>query len=185
MCDQDCLKFGQENIDQTEVFDKNIIEVGSYNVNGSLKPYVMSLKPKSYVGVDLTEGPNVDTICPAEKIIEKFGKESFEGLISTEMLEHVENWQLIISNFKNIIKPNGWIIITTRSKGFRLHNYPTDYWRYEESDVKTIFSDFIIKKIEKDTIAPGIFVKAVKPEKFIETDLNNHQLFSILSNKSS
>ena len=51
----------------------------------------------------------MDKVVPGEKLVEEFGKDRFDVVISTEMLEHVKNWKLIINNLKEILKPNGYI----------------------------------------------------------------------------
>ena len=180
MCTKACLRFGWRNIIKEDIENKDIIEVGSYNVNGSLREHLLSFKPQKYVGVDIHEGAYVDMVCSAENIIEKFGKESFDFVLTTEMLEHVEPWQKVISNLKNICKSNGVIVITTRSKGFGKHDFPSDYWRYEIEDMQQIFSDCIIEKLEKDPRHPGVFLRARKPYNFIEKDLSTYQLYRII-----
>ena len=180
MCSENCINFVKQNITKPEIFNRDIIEIGSYNVNGTVKPLIISLNPRKYVGVDIQTGPNVDILCDAEQLLSRFKRESFDGLISTELMEHVKNWQLVISNFKNIIKPGGFIIITTRSKGFPLHNYPEDYWRYEEEDIRIIFSDFNTQTIQRDSTSPGISIKTIKPINFKEINLEHHKLLSIL-----
>jgi len=179
MCDPACISFGCKYLKPEEIRNKDILEVGSYNINGSLRTYLLENKPSKYIGVDIQAGPFVDQVCNAEDIITVFGKESFDVLVSTEMMEHVEKWKLIVSNFKNILRPNGSLIITTRSIGFAKHDHPFDFWRYEESDMRNIFSDFIIEATEKDIYAPGIFIKAKKPVNFIENNLTEYKLYNV------
>jgi len=162
---------------------KSVIEVGSYNVNGSLRSFIESLEPKEYLGVDIELGPGVDQICKAEDLVERFGKNRFDVVISTEMVEHVKRWQEVIYNLKEITKPGGLMLVTTRSEGFPLHGYPFDYWRYEISDMKAIFSDFEMQVLEKDSDDPGVLLFAKKPHSFKEKNLKSHRLFSILVGK--
>jgi 2-polyprenyl-3-methyl-5-hydroxy-6-metoxy-1,4-benzoquinol methylase len=183
MCDVSCIIFGIKNLSKEEVAGKRVLEIGSYDVNGSLRPYVESLYPSEYIGVDIKKGPCVDYICNAEDIVETFGKNSFDIVISNEMLEHVKNWKKVISNIKNVCKTNGIIIITTRSKGFRYHAWPHDYWRYEIEDMNYIFSDFEIMKLEKDTFKPGVFLKVKKNTEYIEKNISDYKLYNIISRK--
>ena len=177
MCDIACIDFGLKYLKKSEVENRRVIEIGSYNVNGSLKPDIIKYLPEKYLGIDIAPGPNVDEVCDVYDVIKKYGPSSFDVVVSTEMLEHVEFWKVAISNMKNLTSENGCIILTTRSKGFRLHNYPHDFWRFEVEDMKNIFSDFIIEKIDSDPCAPGVFIKATKPENFIENDLSNYEVY--------
>lgn len=68
-----------------------MIEVGSLNVNGSLRPLLGSFKPNLYVGTDIVKGPGVDVVCKAEDLLRTFPKSSFDVLISTELMEHVRD----------------------------------------------------------------------------------------------
>lgn len=182
MCNVNCIVFGAINLNEEEIEGKNILEVGSYVINGGLRPIVESWKPAKYVGVDIEKGLGVDVVCNAEELLDKFEKNSFDIVLSTELLEHVKDWRKAISNIKNICKPNGIILITTRSYGFGYHAYPFDFWRYELEDMEKIFSDCEILVLEKDP-AKGVFIKVKKPNNFIENDLSNYELYSIVANK--
>ena len=184
MCNINCIIFGAKNLTKEEIKGKRVLEVGAYDVNGSLRPLVESWEPSEYIGVDIEMGPGVDIICDAENLVEKFGEESFDIVISTELLEHVKNWKKVVSNIKRVCKRGGIILITTRSKGFPYHPFPYDFWRYELEDFKEIFSDLEILSLEKDNIkSPGVFIKARKPQNFKERDLSDYKLYSIITNK--
>ena len=175
--------FAIRNLSRDEVEGKRVIEFGSLDVNGSLRPFIELLKPAEYVGIDIEKGPGVDIVCNAEDALERFGEESFDVVISTELLEHVKDWRKVVSNMKSICSPNGVILITTRSRGLHYHAAPYDFWRYELLDIQHIFSDCDIEKLEKDRESPGVLAKTRKPRKFVETDLSSYELFSIVENK--
>lgn len=183
MCNITGILFGARNLSRKDVEGKRVIEIGSYDLNGSLRSLVKSWQPSEYIGVDIIEGEGVDVVCSAEEIINKFGEEGFDIVISTELLEHTRDWRKVVSNIKKICKKNGIILITTRSFGFGYHAFPYDFWRYEIEDIKNIFSDLETIKLEKDSKEPGVFIKAMKKEDFSENDLSDYELYSIVANK--
>lgn len=180
MCDQSCIKLGQAYFTEDRVRGKSVIEVGSRNVNGSLRPAIEALNPQSYLGVDMEEGLGVDEICDAGELVGHFGSEAFDLLISTFLVEHVSDWRKVISNFKHVLKPDGTLLVSTASKGFPYHGYPSDYWRYELDDLRIIFSDFIVEMLEEDTSLHLIYIIARKPPVFEEKDLSDYRLYSII-----
>jgi len=179
------LEFFIENTNLDEFQGKQVLEVGSKYVNGSVRPFIERfLMPAEYIGVDIEEGKFVDIVLNAEKLIDYFGKESFDIVIATELLEHVMDWREVIINMKEVLRKEGYIYITTRSKGFPYHGYPYDFWRYEIEDMGEIFKDFEIIKLEKDPEAPGVFLKARKPKNYVKpADLSNISLYSIVLGK--
>ena len=183
MCNAYCILFGALNLKREEIQSRKVIEVGSRDHGtGSFRPLIESFKPRDYIGVDIIKGRGVDMICRAEDLLSKFQRESFDVLISTELLEHVRNWKKTVSNFKNVVKPSGIILVTTRSYGFYYHGYPYDFWRYEIEDMENIFSDCVIEKLEKDP-AKGVFIKVRKPIDFVEKDLSDYELYSMIVDK--
>jgi len=183
MCHESVLKFGRENLSKEDVEGKKVLEVGSLNVNGSLREYVKLLHPASYTGVDIRQGPGVDMICNAEDLLSAFRENTFDLVICTETLEHIRDWKKAVSNIKKVCKENGLLLITARSFGFPVHDEPDDYWRFEMEDMIVIFCDFIILIVIKDSQAHGIFLKSLKPSGFKEFDWLNYQLFNIKENK--
>src|SRR6266699_5944411 len=149
-----------------EVAGKNVLEVGSLNVNGSVKQMVMSRGPMSYVGVDIVEGDGVDQVVNADNLIDMFGTNSFDVVVCCEMLEHTEDWRTSIANMIGVLRPGGVIVITTRSKGFGYH-HPPDHWRYTQAAMYEVFYDALnldLPVLMDDPEFPGVFVKARKPQ---------------------
>jgi SAM-dependent methyltransferase len=178
------IEFFINSIRVEEFKEKRILEIGSKYVNGSVRPLIERFTyPKEYIGVDMSLGKYVDIVLPAEKLVEYFGEETFDVVISTELLEHVEDWRLVITNIKRVLKRGGYLYITTRSYGFPYHGYPHDYWRYEIEDMYKLFSDFEILILEKDLSVPGVFLKARKPLNYKPTDLQDIALYSMILGK--
>jgi hypothetical protein len=88
MCNESCIECGKRNNSHQEFNGRSVLEVGSLDVNGSLRPLLEEVCPRTYVGIDIITGPGVDQVCSAEQLIERFGAELFEAVVSTEMLEH-------------------------------------------------------------------------------------------------
>jgi len=183
MCNAKIILFGYSALSRGEIEGKSVIEVGSYDYDGSLRTILESWNPARYVGVDIQQGPGVDLICPIEKLTEKFGSAQFDVVVSTELVEHLRDWRTGFSNLKNICRPNGTILLTTRSRGFKYHGYPHDFWRYEIEDMRAIFSDFDIERLEEDGSMPGVFLKARKPDPFSEADLSEAALYSMIHDR--
>src|SRR4051812_33449727 len=180
MCTRACLEFVRASLAPAEVESRSVLEVGSLDVNGTVRPIVVALRPGRYVGVDLAPGPGVDEICDATELVRRFGSDVFDIVISTEMLEHVRDWRAVLSQLKRVLKPGGTLLLTTRSCGFPYHGFPEDFWRYETSDMSVLLRDFDIDKIETDSESPGVMFKGRKPLSFSETDLSSHALYSVV-----
>lgn len=180
MCNVACVVFCAKALNPAEVEGKRILEVGSIDVNGSLRPIVESWRPLEYVGIDMTAGRGVDRICSAERMVAELGAESFDVVVATEIIEHVRDWRAVISNLKNVCRPGGVMLITTPSIGFPFHAYPHDFWRYEPSDMEHIFEDCTIERLEKNPYGVGVCVKVRKPQPFQEKDLSDYALYSVV-----
>jgi hypothetical protein len=130
MCNSTCLNFAKRVLTPGEVHGRRVLEVGSRDVNGSVRRYVESHGPASYLGVDIESGPGVDEICRVENLADRYELDSFDVVVSTELLEHVKDWRAAVANMKAVLKPMGTLLITTRSRGFKVHGYPYDQWRF-------------------------------------------------------
>jgi SAM-dependent methyltransferase len=164
------------------VSGKRVLEVGSQDVNGSIRPFVEALQPKEYVGADMVAGRAVDVICNSSGLIERFGKDSFDVVISSSLIEHVRDWKAAVHNMKLVCKPGGLILITTCAPGFQYHGYPYDFWRYELQDLKDIFSDCQLLSLEP-VFNKLVLIKLRKPQDFIERDLAGLQMLSLAAGR--
>jgi SAM-dependent methyltransferase len=161
--DQCVMTFGRVRLTATDVRGRRVLEVGSMNINGSLREHVEALGPAVYIGADFMPGAGVDVVCDASNLVEHFGTESFNVVIATEMLEHAKDWRAAVDAMKRVLIPGGILLLTARSPGFQLHGYPHDWHRFTRADMRRIFADFQISALEDDREAPGVMICARKP----------------------
>jgi SAM-dependent methyltransferase len=149
-----------------EIAGQHVLEVGAYNVNGSVRPIVEALAPASYLGVDMAEGPGVDKVVDATELALTLGVDRFDVVLSTECLEHAEDWRAVMANMATVLKPGGLLVLTTRSPGFPRHDFPSDHWRFTAQTMSPVLTavGFGEQRIQPDPdrASPGIFVKARK-----------------------
>jgi SAM-dependent methyltransferase len=183
MCNSACLRFGSDAIAPVYVRGRRVLEVGALDVNGSLRSTLEAFAPAEYCGVDLVDGPGVDVVCDAVELIDRFGAERWDVVVCTEMLEHVWDWRRVVSNLKRSLAAGGMLVLTTRSPGFPYHPFPFDFWRYDTLDARHIFGDLEQLRVEGDPEMPGVFVTGVRGESFVERDLTDCGVFSVLRNE--
>ncbi|HEX9639745.1 MAG TPA: class I SAM-dependent methyltransferase [Candidatus Krumholzibacteria bacterium] len=99
-----------------------VLEVGSCNVNGSVRSFCQ----EPYTGIDIVSGPGVDQVVAEGPL--PFEDESFQTVISTEMLEHALDPVSSLREMVRVLKPGGVLLVTARGNGFFHHN-PPDRWR--------------------------------------------------------
>jgi SAM-dependent methyltransferase len=127
MCNKTGIAFAERTLTPSIVVGRDVIEVGAYDVNGSVRPYVESLAPSSYLGVDIAPGPRVDRVLDARELVGQLGGDSADIVITTEMLEHVRDWHTVVTNLKAVLRPGGYLLVTTRSAGFPYNAWPYDF----------------------------------------------------------
>jgi len=181
MCSPYCLKFIEDTLTEAEAKGKSVIESGARDVNGSARTLFDKFGPASYISTDLFEGRGVDQVCDAVDLVKTFGASKWDCVVSTEVLEHVRDWQAVISNYKRLLKPGGLMWITTRSRGFVFHEYPEDHWRFSLADMTAIFADFEIVNLNDDPFEPGVFIKARRPKKFKELTADQYAAITVWS----
>lgn len=178
---QSIIDFFKANLSPQEVAGKKVIELGSRNVNGSVRPDIESKCPASYIGVDLETGPSVDLVCRLEDLFATFEPASFDIVVSTEMIEHVIDFRRAINTIKGLAKPGAIVMVSTRSIGFGYHGYPYDFWRYELEDMQKLFEDMEILKLESDG-SKGVILKARKLAAGPK-DIENYELYNVIFQK--
>ncbi len=98
-------------------FDRvSVLEIGSHNINGSVRRFFKD--PKEYIGVDLIDAPGVDLVGEGQNV--RFDH-SFDVTISTECFEHNPYWAETFRNMVNHTRPRGLILMTCASTGRTPH----------------------------------------------------------------
>lgn len=138
---------------------RSVLEVGSYDVNGSLRPMVEAMEPSFYLGVDVREGPGVDELARAEDVWQRPG---WLNVICTETLEHVENWAGALLSMQMAVHPGGWLFLSTCVPGFPRHEYPDDFWRFTPAFMRQAFGGFDLVDVRSNDST--VMVAAHKPD---------------------
>jgi SAM-dependent methyltransferase len=182
VCHKSVHEFFRTQVTAADVAGASVLEVGSRDVNGTVRPILTALGARAYVGVDVSAGPGVDRVCDVGSLAVEFAL-PFDVVVTTEMLEHVRDWRSAIANLKRVVAPTGLLLLTTRSYGFPYHEFPGDYWRYELDDMRWLFRDFEIVSLVPDPQLPGVFLKARKPAGFREAEISGRMLFSVVKGR--
>ena len=119
-----------------------VLDVGCGN-----SPFRFLVDPAeaSYVGIDIATADNFDYHNPdkipfdGENI--PFPDESIDNIISTEVLEHIENPEKIIVEMYRVLKKEGNAVITIPWSA-RVHYAPYDFCRYTPFKLKKLFCNF-------------------------------------------
>lgn len=103
-----------------------IVEIGSQDVNGSLR----SVAPSNfaYVGVDFVAGKGVDIILDDPYTL-PFENDSVDMIVSSSCFEHSEMFWLVFLEVMRVLKPKGLFYLNVPSNGI-FHRYPVDCWRF-------------------------------------------------------
>jgi len=106
--------------------DLTIVDIGSQDVNGSLR----SVAPPNnkYIGVDFVEAKGVDVVITDPYSL-PFEDESVDAVVSSSCFEHSEFFWLLFNETLRILKPTGLLYINAPSNGI-FHRYPVDCWRF-------------------------------------------------------
>jgi SAM-dependent methyltransferase len=120
-------KFFKKYLDPDKEY--KILDVGSCRVNPVHKIYRDLIKnPKwHYCGLDIQQGNNVDILA---KSPEDWGieKESYDVVISGQVLEHVNDMVSFMLSMKSALKKDGLMCVIAPWSG-RFHRHPIDCWR--------------------------------------------------------
>lgn len=95
---------------------KNVLEVGSLNINGSIRPMFLQC---NYIGLDLDIGPGVDVVCAGQDF--NAPDNTFDTVFSTECFEHNPHWEETFRNMIRMTKKSGLVFFTCATTGRKEH----------------------------------------------------------------
>lgn len=134
--------------------NKKILDVGC-----DIKPYKKLFANNEYIGIDIKGGGHEDQAKTVDKFFDgeniPYNDNEFDIIICTEVLEHSQNPNKLMSECQRVLKNEGKIYLTMPFV-YHEHEVPYDFRRYTQYGHKKIFEEngFKIKKIISTT---GIF----------------------------
>ncbi|MEO7801346.1 MAG: class I SAM-dependent methyltransferase [Ginsengibacter sp.] len=123
-------------------YSGNILDIGC-----GQSPYKFLLKKEQtrYHGIDIIEassfGYNNPDVTSFDGKNIPFADDTFDGVICTEVLEHVQEYQYLVDEIYRTAKKDAKIIVTVPWSA-RFHYIPYDYFRYTPSSFKIMFNKF-------------------------------------------
>ncbi|MDT5203036.1 MAG: hypothetical protein QOH34_4558 [Mycobacterium sp.] len=94
-----------------------VLEIGSYDVNGSVRSLFSAAY--EYVGVDLQDGPGVDLIAFGNEIDHPDG--SYDVTLSGSCFEHDPHWGETFQNMVRMTRPGGLVAFSCASLAYPEH----------------------------------------------------------------
>jgi hypothetical protein len=160
MGDTNQLNFIKRN---TKIISGPILEVGSKDY-GNTPNFRLLFPDYDYLGVDMEKGTGVDTVLDLTSnfsaINKKLKGKKFKTIICFSVLEHCKNPFKMCDNLSRLLDKGGIIFISVPFS-WRIHAYPSDYWRFTPEGIRILFpelcfdiKDGIISTSNLDEIAP-------------------------------
>jgi SAM-dependent methyltransferase len=119
-----------------------VLDVGCGN---SPFKFLIDTSKARYIGIDIENADKFDYYNPEKIAFDgeniPFEEDSFDNIISTEVLEHIENPEKIVKEMYRVLKPGGEVIVTVPWSA-RVHFEPFDFCRYTPFKLEKLFSVF-------------------------------------------
>jgi SAM-dependent methyltransferase len=95
---------------------KKVLEVGSLNINGSIRPLFTEC---DYLGIDVGPGKDVDLVCGGQNL--DHPDETYDTVCSCECFEHNLYWVETFNNMHRMTKLGGLVFMTCATTGRQEH----------------------------------------------------------------
>jgi len=122
------------------------------------------LRYSDVVGVDMLEGPGVDRVIDLEEPLpDDLG--TFDHVECMSVLEHSRRPWLMSDAIERLMNPGSTIFLTVPLT-WRIHGYPSDYWRLTPNAVRSIFPniEWQTLMLASNDLRDGPKIAAVKKE---------------------
>ncbi|RLP54821.1 MAG: glycosyltransferase [Ketobacter sp.] len=127
---QSAMYYGQRFFElycaDREPKELTIVEIGSQDVNGSLRE--VSPDGAQYIGLDFVGGKGVDIVIDDPYRL-PLQDESADVIVSSSCFEHSQFFWLVFLEAMRALKKGGVLYLNAPSNGF-YHRWPVDCWRF-------------------------------------------------------
>lgn len=115
------------------------------------------------VGLDMQPGKGVDIVHDLEQPLK--GHQPFDHIDCCSVLEHVRRPWLLCHNIEELLRHGGSLIVQVPFV-WRVHGYPSDYWRFTRNALPVLFPR--IRWYERAYLAGDKLVKRSAPTAHID-----------------
>jgi SAM-dependent methyltransferase len=123
-----------------------IVEIGSLYLPGYEQ--LSNLRPlfsgEEYLGCDIRRGLGVDRVEDAHSL--SFPESSVGVVLMFEILEHLPSPARALAEARRVLREDGVLALSVPFH-YRIHGFPTDYWRFTASGVYELLSKFADKTV--------------------------------------
>lgn len=110
------------------------------------QPYKDILQCDEYIGMEMSDRTSTDVVGDVRDM-SMFSSDEFDSILTTQVLEHVDDLERAFRELHRVLKPGGYLCITVPFIA-RLHVVPHDYWRFSEFGIL-----FLLKKYGFETVS--------------------------------
>lgn len=124
-------------------FKGKVLDIGC-----GTSPYSTLLTGCTCTRIDTAAGGRVDALARAEAL--PFTDASFDGVICTEVLEHLKSPDKALREMHRVVRASG-ILYVTVPQSWGLHYEPNDYWRFTKYGLTLLLTGagFDIVRVER------------------------------------
>lgn len=115
----------------------DFIRILDFGCGGS--PYRSLFPNAEYVRADIEGTPNIDVVIDTSSNESSLpiGDESFDIILSSQVLEHVSRPEAYLQECWRLLRPNGRLILTTHGF-FEDHGCPFDFFRWTSDGLRSV-----------------------------------------------
>jgi len=127
-------------IDHVARLDKpKVLEIGTMQWVDDVSTHHGGWLPdgSTHVKSDIQEGKDVDVVADVHDL-SLFGDDEFDAFIAVSVWEHVRKPWVASAEVARVVKPGGIIYVATHF-AFPVHGYPSDYCRWTDEGLKSLF----------------------------------------------
>lgn len=118
----------------------DVLEIGSrMHTPGAWWVNNRDLARGAWLGMDMQPGHNVDAVFSVETMPSDWAGR-FSGVLCSEVLEHVSRPWAALPKVRDVLRPGGWIVVTTLFS-FPVHAFPSDFYRYTREGLHLLLAD--------------------------------------------
>lgn len=131
-------QFMADLLGQQSLEGQLVLDVASYDVNGSYRPLVEGLGGQ-YVGCDVREGPNVDVVVDENLTWHQWPTPVFDVVLCGNALHNMARPWRVMAQCARVLVPRGCMCVVAAGLGTAYRsNYPKDYYRFTPDGLQAL-----------------------------------------------